>query len=50
LVEALVCHGQPLGLFGEQFLAAIAEQTDIESIQQFRVRVDMEYRALGVKV
>ncbi|KAJ5603105.1 hypothetical protein N7537_006061 [Penicillium hordei] len=50
LVETLMCHCQPLGLIGEKFVAAIAEQADVESVEQLRVCIDVEGRALGVKV
>lgn len=50
LVETLMCHCQPLGLIGEDLVATIAQQSDIEPIQQLRVCVDVVDRALGVKV
>lgn len=49
LIETLVRHGQPLQLVREDFVAAIAEHTDVELVENFRVRVDPETRALRVK-
>ena len=50
LVEALMRHGQPLGLIREDLVAAIAEQANVESVQQCWVGVNVEGRALGVEV
>lgn len=44
-----MCHDQPLQLVREDLVTAIAQHTDIELIQQSRIRVHVEEWALRVQ-